>query len=73
MLHLCPPFSYYIITQAGASTWQLGACHQQELPQVSLLSGQTHVCHDKTHLLTKDKTFVMTKMVLVAAPANDRC
>ena len=40
----------------------------QELPQVSFLSQQAHVCCDKTHLLLQqkytccDKTFVVTKI-----------
>ena len=39
---------------------------------------QNYVCHDKTHFWLRqtrvchDKTFVATKMILVAAPANDR-
>ena len=38
--------------------------HWQELPQVSFLSRQTRICHDK-------HVFVATKIILVAAPAND--
>ena len=42
-----------------------------------LLLWQTRVCHDKTHLLSRqkyachDKTFVATKMILMTAPTND--
>ena len=35
-----------------------------------VLSQQMCVCHDK-HVFCGDKTFVATKMMLVAAPAND--
>ena len=37
--------------------------HWRELPQVSLLSRQTRVCC---------RVFVATKIILVAAPANDK-
>ena len=40
-------------------------CHWWELPQVSFLSRQTYAC--------SDKPFVATKIILVAALANDRC
>ena len=46
---------------------QVRLYHWQELPQVSFLSWQIHVCHDKTHLLSwqkytcSNKTFVTTK------------
>ena len=63
------------------------AYHWLELPQVSFLSRQTrllsrqkYACRDKTFVATKDvfchdkHVFVATKMILVAAPANDtRC
>ena len=58
-----------------AGAWE---CHWQKLPQVSFLS-RHKFCHCK-HLLSWQKTFfcrdkhesfVMTKMILVAAPAND--
>ena len=44
--------------------------HWRELPQVSFLSQQTHVCHDITHFLSQqkyachNKTFVSTKLCL---------
>ena len=53
--------------------------HRRELPQVSFLSWQTCVCHDKSMLVETKKNcrnkhiymFVTTKLMLVAAPASD--
>ena len=39
------------------------------LAVTKLLSQQNHVCHDKRACC--DKTFVGTKIILVAAPASD--
>ena len=50
--------------------------HWQELTQVSFLSRQTRICRDKfefvatKHVFCRDKS-IMTKMILVAAPATD--
>ena len=57
--------------------------HWRKLPQVSFLSRQTRVCRDKsmleaTKLLSRQNVchnkylFVAIKMILVAAPANDK-
>ena len=40
-----------------------GSCHKR-------LSRQTYFCRDKRRVC-RDKMFVATKMILVAAPAND--
>ena len=57
--------------------------HWRERPQVSFLSRQKYACRDKTFLVAKvclsrqnyvcrsKHVFVATKLILVAAPAND--
>ena len=44
-------------------SWQKFRCNKH-VTNVSFLSQQTHVCHDK-------HVFVVTKMILVAGPTND--
>ena len=46
-------------------SWQAYFCHDKR----HVLSRQTHVCRNKYVFVVK--TFVTTKMILVAAPADD--
>ena len=49
----------------NALLWTLYNYHWRELPQVSFLSWQTHVCHDKHVFITTKHIFCHNKSVLV--------
>ena len=51
------------------TTKHVFCCNKSMLAVTKLLSQQNHVCHDKRACC--DKTFVVTKIILVAAPASD--
>ena len=50
-------------------------CHDKGFVATSMtkvLSRQAYFCHDKRHVLSQ-QNFVVTKMILVAAPVSDKC
>ena len=56
--------------KAGSPVWLAGAATSIIFVATKVLSWQTHLCHDKTHLLSqwkytcRNKTFVATKLCL---------
>ena len=49
-------------------------CHDKSMfAAAEYFSRDTHTCLSRQRFCRDKHTFVATKMVLVAAPANDRC
>ena len=70
-----PVWSQYFVLflKLGPKLHNVVKYHWRELPQLFFLSQQKYVCCNKTHLSSRQTQhmFAATKVILVAAPAND--